>query len=40
MPNASILVFVIAAIIAGLLAAILPARRAARLKVLEARQDE
>jgi len=33
-------VFVIAAIIAGLIAAIFPARRAARLNVLEALQYE
>jgi ABC-type lipoprotein release transport system permease subunit len=33
-------VFVIVAVIAGLLAAILPARRAARLRVLEALQYE
>jgi putative ABC transport system permease protein len=39
-PTASIVVFVLAAIIAGLLAAILPARRAARLNVLEALQYE
>ena len=36
----SLLVFVIVAVIAGLLAAILPARRAARLRVLEALQYE
>jgi putative ABC transport system permease protein len=39
-PTASIIVFVIAAILAGLIAAILPARRAARLNVLEALQYE
>ena len=39
-PVGTIVVFVIAAIIVGLLAAILPARRAARLNVLEALQYE
>jgi putative ABC transport system permease protein len=39
-PGGSLLVFVIVAVIAGLLAAILPARRAARLRVLEALQYE
>jgi len=39
-PTVSVLVFVIAAIVAGLLAAVLPARRAARLNVLEALQYE
>jgi putative ABC transport system permease protein len=39
-PTVSIIVFVIAAIVAGLVASILPARRAARLNVLEALQYE
>ena len=39
-PFGTLLVFVIAAIIAGLIAAIFPARRAARLNVLEALQYE
>ena len=39
-PWATLVVFVIAAIIAGLVAAIFPARRAARLNVLEALQYE
>src|SRR5207302_8791389 len=39
-PHGDLFVFVIAAIIAGMLAAILPARRAARLNVLEALQYE
>jgi putative ABC transport system permease protein len=39
-PVPTLLVFVIAAIIAGMIAAILPARRAARLNVLEALQYE
>ena len=39
-PTVSVVVFVLAAIVAGLLAAILPARRAARLNVLEALQYE
>jgi putative ABC transport system permease protein len=39
-PAASLLGFVIVAILAGLVAAILPARRAARLRVLEALQYE
>ena len=39
-PWASLIVFVVAAIIAGLIAAIFPARRAARLNVLEALQYE
>jgi putative ABC transport system permease protein len=39
-PVGTLVVFVIAAIIAGLLAAILPARRAARLNVLQALQYE
>jgi putative ABC transport system permease protein len=39
-PVATLLVFVIAAIVAGLLAAIFPARRAGRLNVLEALQYE
>jgi putative ABC transport system permease protein len=39
-PIGTLIVFVIAAIVAGLLAAILPARRAARLNVLEALQYE
>jgi len=39
-PWVTILVFVIAAIVAGLVAAILPARRAGRLNVLEALQYE
>ena len=39
-PGGSLIVFVVVAIIAGLLAAILPARRAARLRVLEALQYE
>jgi putative ABC transport system permease protein len=39
-PTVSVIVFVVAAIAAGLLAAILPARRASRLNVLEALQYE
>jgi putative ABC transport system permease protein len=39
-PVGSVVVFVIAAIVAGLVAAILPARRASRLNVLEALQYE
>ena len=39
-PWSSVLVFVIAAIVVGILAAILPARRASRLNVLEALQYE
>jgi putative ABC transport system permease protein len=39
-PSGSLIAFVIVAIVAGLLAAILPARRAARLRVLEALQYE
>jgi putative ABC transport system permease protein len=39
-PRGSLVAFVVVAIIAGLLAAILPARRAARLRVLEALQYE
>ena len=39
-PAGSLITFVIVAIVAGLLAAILPARRAARLRVLEALQYE
>jgi putative ABC transport system permease protein len=39
-PVATLVVFVIAAIIAGLIAAIFPARRAGRLNVLEALQYE
>jgi len=35
-PVGSLIVFVIAAVIVGLLAAIFPARRAARLRPLEA----
>ena len=40
MPWLSIVFFVIAAIAVGILAAIFPARRAARLNVLEALQYE
>ena len=39
-PAVSLIAFVLVAIVAGLLAAILPARRAARLRVLEAIQYE
>ena len=39
-PWVTIVIFVIAAVIAGLIAAIFPARRAARLNVLEALQYE
>ncbi len=39
-PGSSIVLFVIAAIIAGMVSALLPARRAARLNVLEALQYE
>ncbi len=39
-PWGTIVVFVIAAIVVGLLAAIFPARRASRLNVLEALQVE
>ncbi|MHB8059409.1 MAG: ABC transporter permease [Gaiellaceae bacterium] len=40
LPAAALVVFVFAAIVAGMLAAILPARRASRLNVLEALQYE
>jgi putative ABC transport system permease protein len=40
LPVASLIVFAIAAILVGILAAIFPARRAARLNVLEALQYE
>ena len=40
MPSVQIVIFAIAAIIVGILAAIFPARRAARLNVLEALQYE
>jgi putative ABC transport system permease protein len=40
LPVASLIVFVLAAILVGILAAIFPARRAARLNVLEALQYE
>jgi putative ABC transport system permease protein len=39
-PWGTLVVFVIAAILAGLVAAIIPARRAGRLNVLEALQYE
>ncbi len=39
-PYVTLLVFVVIAIAAGVLAAILPARRASRLNVLEALQYE
>jgi putative ABC transport system permease protein len=39
-PAVSLIAFVVVAVFAGLLAAILPARRAARLRVLEALQYE
>jgi putative ABC transport system permease protein len=39
-PYGSLAVFVVAAIAAGILAAVLPARRASRLNVLEALQYE
>src|SRR6202011_4951854 len=39
-PGGTLIVFVFAAVLAGLIAAILPARRAARLNVLEALQYE
>ena len=39
-PTVTIVYFVIAAIVVGILAAIVPARRAARLNVLEALQYE
>ena len=39
-PWVTLIVFVFAAIVAGLIAAIFPARRAARLNVLEALQYE
>jgi putative ABC transport system permease protein len=39
-PWTSLVVFVVAAVIAGMLAAIFPARRASRLNVLEALQYE
>ena len=39
-PAGSLIAFVVVAIVAGLLAAILPARRAARLRILEALQYE
>jgi putative ABC transport system permease protein len=40
LPVFSLIVFAIAAIVVGILAAIFPARRAARLNVLEALQYE
>jgi putative ABC transport system permease protein len=40
LPIGSLIVFAIAAIIVGILAAIFPARRAARLNVLQALQYE
>jgi putative ABC transport system permease protein len=40
LPVASLIVFALAAILVGILAAIFPARRAARLNVLEALQYE
>jgi putative ABC transport system permease protein len=39
-PWGTLIVFVIAAILAGLIAAVFPARRAGRLNVLEALQYE
>jgi putative ABC transport system permease protein len=39
-PVGTLVVFVVAAILAGIVAAILPARRAGRLNVLEALQYE
>jgi putative ABC transport system permease protein len=39
-PVGTLVVFVIAAVIAGIVAAIFPARRAARLNVLQALQYE
>ena len=39
-PLSSLIIFAILAIIVGMVAAILPARRAARLNVLEALQYE
>jgi putative ABC transport system permease protein len=39
-PVVSLVVFAVIAVIAGILAAIFPARRAARLNVLEALQYE
>jgi putative ABC transport system permease protein len=39
-PYINVILFVLAAIIVGILAAILPARRASRLNVLEALQYE
>ena len=39
-PWATLIVFIVAAVIAGIVAAIFPARRAARLNVLEALQYE
>jgi putative ABC transport system permease protein len=40
LPIASLIIFAVAAIFVGILAAIFPARRAARLNVLEALQYE
>jgi putative ABC transport system permease protein len=40
LPVFSLIVFVVASIVVGILAAIFPARRAARLNVLEALQYE
>ena len=40
LPVASLVVFAVAAIVAGVLAVALPARRASRLNVLEALQYE
>jgi putative ABC transport system permease protein len=39
-PWTTLVIFVVAAIVAGIVAAIFPARRAARLNVLEALQYE
>jgi putative ABC transport system permease protein len=40
LPLTSLVVFTLATVVAGMLAAILPARRASRLNVLEALQYE
>jgi putative ABC transport system permease protein len=39
-PTAQVIVFVVAAILVGIIAAIFPARRASRLNVLQALQYE
>jgi putative ABC transport system permease protein len=40
LPTSQLIVFAVVAVVVGILAAIFPARRAARLNPLEALQDE